>query len=126
MPTIDYDELIKNTTGGHNKFWRGQRVGDKAYVTYGRIGAVKPQRTVKPFTTAGAADRYIRETAYKKRKEGYVMVFAPEKDDRVLYPDCTPILPPDAPAQGATPQSQPEARAQAQVRGTATRGLELD
>ena len=124
MPTFDLDELIKNTTSGHSKFWRGQRIGNMAYITYGRIGAAKPQRTVKPFRTESLADQYIRQTAYKKRKEGYVLVHPPESNDRVLYPDCTPVLPSDLPTQGSPPVSQPSTAAP--IRSAATRGLELD
>lgn len=126
MPTFDLDELIKNTTSGHSKFWRGQRIGDMVYVTYGRIGAAKPQRRADRHPTPAAADRYIRQAAYKKRKEGYVMVLPPESNDRVSYPDCTPILPPDASTQGSTPQPTTPPPPSVPVRGTATRGLDLD
>lgn len=124
MPTFEMDKLIVNVTPGHNKFWRGQRLGVNAYVTFGRIGADKPQRTVKPFRSAYEADRYIVRTASEKCRKGYTMVVGSASGDRILYPDCTPILPPDTPTLGSTPQS-PSA-VEAPVRGTATRGLELD
>lgn len=120
MPTIDYDQLITCTEAGHNKFWRGQVVGTMVYITYGRIGALKPARQVRPeFRTLSQAVNFVSDTAAEKcRKKGYVTV--PERD-RGRYPDCTPVLPPET--AGATPQSLPARPANDAV---AERGLELD
>lgn len=124
MPTYDVDRLIKNTQGGHSKFWRGQTIGRMAYITYGRIGARKPQRRAQPFRDARAATDYVFKTIQQKLKDGYVRVDDVEARDTVLYPDYSPALTAEETsvrAQGSTPAVE-----QSSQSVSASRGLALD
>lgn len=126
MPTFDTDRLIKNVGGNHSKFWRGQTIGRMAYITYGRIGALKPQRRAQPFPSPYAATEYVFKTIQQKLRDGYVRVNDVEARDTLLYPDYSPALTAEqataaAPVEGSTPVVE-------QVRQpvSAGRGLALD